>query len=61
MLDVTGNLSEVLTASYSRSLPYNASLYATVFHDFGTNRNTGLFVGFVMMTIATTGYWPPER
>jgi hypothetical protein len=21
----------------------------------------GLFVGFVMMTIATTGYWPPKR
>jgi hypothetical protein len=21
----------------------------------------GLFVGFVMMTIASTGYWPPER
>jgi outer membrane usher protein len=48
MLDATGNLSEVLTASYSRSLPYNASFYATVFHDFGTNRNTGLFVGFTM-------------
>ena len=45
MQDAAGNLSEILSGSYSRSLPYNASLYANVFHDFGTNRNTGIFVG----------------
>jgi outer membrane usher protein len=44
-LDAVGNLSNILSASYSRSLPYNASLFATVFSDFGTNRNTGVVVG----------------
>jgi outer membrane usher protein len=48
MLDAAGNLSQILTASYSRSLPRNAAFYATVFHDFGTNRNTGVFVGLTM-------------
>jgi outer membrane usher protein len=48
MLDASGNLSNILTGSYSRSLPYNASLYATVFHDFGTNRNTGVFAGLTI-------------
>ena len=46
--DVAGNLSQIATASYTRSLPYNASVYATVFHDFGTNRNTGILAGFTM-------------
>ena len=35
-----------MAASYSRSLPYDASLFATVFSDFGTNKNTGIVVGF---------------
>lgn len=43
--DASGNLSEILTASYSRSLPYNATIFGTVFRDFGTNKNTGFFVG----------------
>jgi outer membrane usher protein len=45
MQDAAGNLSEILSGSYSRSLPYNASLYATVFHDFGASNSTGVFVG----------------
>lgn len=48
LLDTAGNLSEIVSASYSRALPRNASFYATVFQDFGTNRNTGLFVGLTM-------------
>lgn len=48
MLDAAGNLSQIVSASYSRALPRNASLYATVFQDFGTNRNTGLFVGLTI-------------
>lgn len=48
LLDASGNLSNILTASYSRSLPHNASLYATVFRDFGTNKNTGVFVGLTV-------------
>lgn len=45
LVDAAGVRSEILTASYSRSLPHNASVYATAFQDFGTNRNSGLFVG----------------
>ena len=43
--DAYGNVSEIVSGSYSRSLPFEASLYATVFHDFGTDKNTGVFVG----------------
>lgn len=45
-LDAVGHLSNIFSASYSRSLPYNASLFATVFSDFGSNKNTGVVVGF---------------
>ena len=45
MVDAAGRRSDILTASWSRTLPHNASIYATAFQDFGTNRNTGLFVG----------------
>ena len=48
MLDASGNLSQIVTGTYSRSLPCNASFHATVFQDFGTRRNTGLFVGLTM-------------
>ena len=45
-LDAANTLSNILAAPYSRSLPYDASLFATVFSDFGTNKNTGIVVGF---------------
>jgi outer membrane usher protein len=48
LLDGVGNLSNILTGSYSRSLPYNASVFATIFRDFGTNKNTGIFAGLSM-------------
>ena len=48
LLDASHHLSNIVTASYSRSMPYNASLFATVFHDFGTNKNTGVFAGLSM-------------
>ncbi len=44
-LDTSGTLSEIVSGSYSRSLPYDASVFATVFHDFGSNRSTGVFLG----------------
>ena len=44
-LDAANTLSNILAASYSRSLPYDASLFATVFSDFGTNKSTGILVG----------------
>ena len=46
--DAAGNLSDIVTASYSRSLPYNASIFATVFRDLGTNKSTGVFAGLSM-------------
>lgn len=46
--DASRNRSNIVTASYSRSLPYNASIFSTVFRDFGTNRNTGMFAGLSM-------------
>jgi outer membrane usher protein len=42
------NLSNIVSGSYTRVLPYNASLFATVFRDYGVNRNTGLFAGLSM-------------
>jgi len=40
-----GELSEIAAASYSRTLPYDASVFATLFHDFGTTKTTGVFFG----------------
>ncbi len=48
LLDAAGHLSNIVSGSYARSLPGDASFYANVFHDFGTSRNTGVFVGFTM-------------
>jgi outer membrane usher protein len=45
LLDGADNLSNILSASYSRSLPYQASLFATVFRDFGTDKSTGIVLG----------------
>ncbi len=38
--------SLIAQATYSRMMPYDASLFATAFHDFGVSRNTGIVVGF---------------
>jgi outer membrane usher protein len=46
--DAAGNLSNILTASYSRSMPYDAKIFATVFRDFGNSRGTGIFAGLSM-------------
>ena len=43
--DGAQRVSDIVTATYSRSMPYKASLFATVFHDFGNDRNTGIFAG----------------
>jgi outer membrane usher protein len=43
--EAPNNLSEIVSASYTRSMPFNASLYGTVFHDFGTNKSTGIVIG----------------
>ena len=53
-LDASGNLSNIVAASYSRALPQEASLFATVFRDFGTDSNTGIVVG-VSIPFGKTG------
>ena len=48
LLDCSGTLSNIATATVTRSLPYNASVFATVFRDFGTTKNTGVFAGLTI-------------
>ena len=47
-LDSANNLSKILSASYSRPLPFQASLFTTVFRDFGTDKNTGIILGLTI-------------
>ncbi len=53
-LAANGDLSEIVSASYSRTLPWDASVFATVFHDFGTTKSTGVLFGFSMPLGETT-------
>jgi outer membrane usher protein len=41
----SGVRSKILTASYSRPLPFGASLSATAFMDLGSERDAGFFLG----------------
>jgi len=43
--DAIGNVSNIVTGSWSRTLPYKASFFATVFTDLSNRRNTGVFAG----------------
>jgi len=40
--------SDILSLSYSRTLPHDSSLFATVFSDFGGNRSVGVVVGLTI-------------
>lgn len=48
LLDCSGARSDIMTGSFTRSLPFNASVFATIFRDFGTRKNTGVFAGLTM-------------
>jgi outer membrane usher protein len=48
LLDCSGARSDILTGSFTRSLPFSASVFATIFHDFGTRKNAGIFAGFTI-------------
>ncbi|WP_050043850.1 fimbria/pilus outer membrane usher protein [Bradyrhizobium sp. LTSPM299] len=48
LLDCSGTLSNIATATVTRSLPFNASAFATIFRDFGTTKNTGVFAGLTI-------------
>ena len=41
-----GTRSDILSASWSRMVSRDSSLFATAFSDFGTSRNFGAFIGF---------------
>lgn len=43
--DASGNRSDIVSGSYSRALPLGASLYGTIFRDFGTQRTMGFVIG----------------
>lgn len=48
LLDGSGTLSNIVTGTLTRPLPFSASAFATIFHDFGTTRNTGVFAGLTI-------------
>ena len=43
--DASNNASRLASVSYARSLPFNASMFATAFKDFGVSGSTGVLVG----------------
>lgn len=48
MLDCSGVLSEIWTGTFTRSMPFGASAFATVFRDFGSSKNTGVYAGLTI-------------
>jgi outer membrane usher protein len=45
LLDTLGTRSDIVSATYTRSMPFGASLFATVFGDVGTSKSVGVFAG----------------
>jgi outer membrane usher protein len=43
--DLAGDVAKLASVSYSRTLPWKVSLFATAFKDFGTAHSTGLLFG----------------
>jgi outer membrane usher protein len=43
--DTQGNISNIVTGSFTRTLPYKASMFVTVFTDLSNRKDTGVFVG----------------
>ena len=43
--DASGRVSNILSASWSRGLAYNATAFATAFTDIGDRRNCGFLIG----------------
>ena len=48
LVDAANNRNDILAMSYSRPLPYNASLFATAFKDFDDRRSFGVYAGLTM-------------
>lgn len=47
-IDGGGLESAILTTTYTRALPYRASLFATTYHDFNAQLGTGVMIGVSM-------------
>jgi outer membrane usher protein len=52
-VDALGNRAEILSAAYSRPMPFGGSFYANVFRDFAGG-NTGVYLGLNMPLGAST-------
>lgn len=48
VLGGSGALSNIWAGTVTRSMPFSASVFATIFHDFGSNKNTGVFAGLTI-------------
>jgi outer membrane usher protein len=48
LVDAVNNRNDILAMSYSRPLPYNASMFVTAFKDFDDKRSFGVFAGLTM-------------
>ncbi len=48
MLDGSGARSEIWTGTFTRSMPFGASVFATIFRDFGADKNTGVYAGLTI-------------
>lgn len=48
LIDAVNNRNAILATSYSRPLPYNASIFVTAFKDFDDKRSFGIFGGLTM-------------
>jgi len=44
-VDASNNVSKLASVSYSRPLPYNASLFASAFKDYGSTGGIGVLIG----------------
>lgn len=45
LVDAASNTSNIVTLSWSRSLPYNATIFTSAFADLSNRRNVGTFAG----------------
>jgi outer membrane usher protein len=43
--EATGTVARIVSLSYSRTLPWQVSAYATAYRDFGSDRTTGVLFG----------------
>jgi outer membrane usher protein len=47
-IDAVSDVSDIVSLSYSRSLPHGTSVFATAYSDVGTNKSLGIVVGLTI-------------